>query len=150
MTVPLLNSRFKLIDRPIVPPGKCAVCGTVDRPVIDFGLNVDFYGAMYLCVTCLTEVSSSILQMVPLDTVVKIQEVAEQSVQKYLRETNRRAVSDEWYERVVGAVDSLYTDFSCGVPVVRTKADNDNAADAIIEGQEFDFDLGQNDSTTSG
>jgi hypothetical protein len=31
-------------------PGKCAVCGAVDRPVIDFGMDLDYYGAVLFCV----------------------------------------------------------------------------------------------------
>ena len=51
----ILNSRFKLLERPVRLPASCAVCGAVDRPVIDFNLDLDFYGTVNICVECLRE-----------------------------------------------------------------------------------------------
>lgn len=53
----VINGRFKLLERPVALPGKCACCGAVDRPVVDFGFDLDFYGVVYLCTTCLGEAS---------------------------------------------------------------------------------------------
>lgn len=53
-----INGRFRLLERPAVLPGKCACCGSVDQPVIDFGFDLDFYGVVYLCVGCLGEATS--------------------------------------------------------------------------------------------
>lgn len=57
MTVELsesvINGRFKYSEKPLASPGKCAVCGAVDRPVIDFGMDLDYYGAVLFCVDCL-------------------------------------------------------------------------------------------------
>ena len=58
MTVPSVenvNSRFRILDEPNIMPGKCAVCGGVRGPVVDFGLNIQYYGAVMLCVTCVQE-----------------------------------------------------------------------------------------------
>lgn len=46
----ILNGRFKYLERPSALPGKCAVCGRVDVPVLDFGLDVDYFGAVVICV----------------------------------------------------------------------------------------------------
>lgn len=46
----VVNGRFKYLERPAALPGKCAVCGRVDVPVLDFGLDVDYFGAVYICV----------------------------------------------------------------------------------------------------
>lgn len=46
----MINGRFKYLERPAALPGKCAVCGRVDVPVLDFGLDVDYFGAVYICV----------------------------------------------------------------------------------------------------
>lgn len=51
----IINGRFKVTERPLVTPGKCAACGSVERPVVDFGLDIDFYGAVLLCVQCVGE-----------------------------------------------------------------------------------------------
>lgn len=60
----VVRSRFKLLDRPYAHPGKCAVCGAVNRPVVDFDLELDEYGAVYFCVTCLTQVAIDNLDLV--------------------------------------------------------------------------------------
>ena len=49
------NRRFHYVEPPFPLPGKCAVCGNVRRPVIDFGANVDPYGAVLLCIACVAE-----------------------------------------------------------------------------------------------
>ncbi len=54
----VINGRFKFLERPAVAPGKCAICGSVERPVLDFGLDLDFYGCVYFCVHCLREAAS--------------------------------------------------------------------------------------------
>ena len=57
MTVELpesvINGRFRVTERPMAAPGKCAVCGAVSRPVVDFGMDVDFYGAVLFCFECI-------------------------------------------------------------------------------------------------
>lgn len=55
LTEAQINGRFKFLERPAALPGKCACCGAVDKPVLDFGMDLDFYGAVYLCVECLGE-----------------------------------------------------------------------------------------------
>lgn len=49
------NSRFHYVEPPFPLPGKCAVCGNVKRPVIDFGASIELYGAVLLCITCVAE-----------------------------------------------------------------------------------------------
>ena len=64
MTVELpesvVNGRFKVTERPTVFPGKCAVCGTVERAVVDFGMTLDYYGAVLLCVECITSAYTTV------------------------------------------------------------------------------------------
>lgn len=48
----IINGRFQYSEKPLASPGKCAVCGAVDRPVIDFGMDLDYYGAVLMCVGC--------------------------------------------------------------------------------------------------
>jgi hypothetical protein len=50
LTEAQINGRFQIVDRPLALPGKCAVCGAVDRPVVDFGFDLDDYGVVYICV----------------------------------------------------------------------------------------------------
>jgi len=47
------SSRFAVLDRPMLPPGVCAVCGSPSNPVIDFNLSVEWFGVVYFCLVCL-------------------------------------------------------------------------------------------------
>lgn len=63
LTLSQLNGRFKLLNRPMALPSKCAVCGAVDRPVIDLDMDLDIYGVVYICVECM-KAAATILGMV--------------------------------------------------------------------------------------
>jgi hypothetical protein len=57
----LRMSKYNINDVPSFPPGKCANCGASKndgRKYIDFGLEIDWYGTVYLCGECLHDVSS--------------------------------------------------------------------------------------------
>lgn len=93
-----INGRFKFLERPASLPGKCACCGAVTKPVIDFGFDLDFYGVVYLCVDCLGEAftimrdsfAAAGSQAVPLPT------VNVEAVDEYLRtvtESTNRLIS---------------------------------------------------------
>jgi len=55
LPVSVINGRFKVLDRPYNDPGHCAVCGSVSKPVVDFDMSVDYYGAVLLCADCVRE-----------------------------------------------------------------------------------------------
>lgn len=64
MTETQTASRFQVLPVPQVSPGKCACCGSVNRPVVDFGFDVDYYGTVYLCKNCVCEAATR-FDMVP-------------------------------------------------------------------------------------
>jgi len=97
MTAQPNYSRFQLLERPLASPGNCAVCGTTAHQVVDFGLNIDFYGAFYLCVRCLAEGAAQI-DMVPRKEVTELEEKAGQSLHSQLMQRELTAVSNEFYE----------------------------------------------------
>lgn len=56
MTSP--QSRVKLLDAPILAPGTCCLCGSAGgdkRKFLDFGKQLDWYGAVYFCTECINE-----------------------------------------------------------------------------------------------
>lgn len=64
--------RFQVLDHnQLIAPGKCAGCGGfTNRHFIDFGLELDFYGVVYLCLeTCFTEVANQIGFISPVQAV---------------------------------------------------------------------------------
>lgn len=57
-----VQSKFTVLEKPTLHPGHCICCGAVDRPVLEFGVDVDFdhlgYGRLMLCVTCIKQAAS--------------------------------------------------------------------------------------------
>lgn len=57
----MLNmSKYNIQDVPKFKPGKCANCGGTKndgRKYIDFSLEIDWYGIVYLCTLCLMDVA---------------------------------------------------------------------------------------------
>lgn len=90
----VINGRFKYLDKPNVLPGNCAVCGSVERPVIDFDASVDGYGAILICGECINAAASLVSlveganQVVPLPNLVNL-EALNEYVESALAATNR-------------------------------------------------------------
>lgn len=96
MTELALSSRFQLLETPLTAPGKCMVCGSVDRPVVDFGADIQFYGAVYFCGTCICE-AAAIFGMVPRTELEAAERESVQSFAETLNNNNLVAVSGEWF-----------------------------------------------------
>jgi hypothetical protein len=48
------SDRFQVVEQALMPPGVCRVCGGASKPwYIDFGLNEEYYGAVYFCSECI-------------------------------------------------------------------------------------------------
>src|SRR5690242_1804997 len=91
------TSRFRYMDLPYPSPGHCAVCGAADRPVVDFGTNLQRFGAIMLCEFCVCEAAER-FGMVRSDVLEAAKVQAGQSIDDYLASTNTRIVSDELYD----------------------------------------------------
>lgn len=53
-----VQRRFKAVDFPTALPGCCYTCRTHEGPFIDTDIQEDMYGAVYLCLQCLTEMAA--------------------------------------------------------------------------------------------
>jgi hypothetical protein len=56
------QSRVRVLDNPILAPGQCCLCGSAGdgkRKFIDFGKQLDWYGAVYFCTECVREVAEA-------------------------------------------------------------------------------------------
>lgn len=59
----LRMSKYRIMEVPDVQPGKCANCGSSKRDgrsYIDIGLDIPWYGALFLCILCLEEVAREV------------------------------------------------------------------------------------------
>lgn len=57
------QSRFRVTKMPILAPGTCILCkssGGDERAFIDFGMQLDWFGAVYFCTECITEAAKLI------------------------------------------------------------------------------------------
>lgn len=57
------NAKVVVHRHPPANPGKCVVCGFGggdDRVYIDFGFDIDYYGAVYFCSFCMVEVANAV------------------------------------------------------------------------------------------
>lgn len=101
-----VNSRFRILDSPLIQPGKCAVCGAVDRPVVDFDTTVQLYGAILLCFSCVQEASRGV-GMVAESELNAAKESLAQSLSEQLRQANLIGISRDRYDDIVVAVGGL-------------------------------------------
>lgn len=101
-----LQTRFQILDRPLRHPGKCAVCGSATKPVVDMGITIPGYGVAYFCVEDIIDLGSAV-GMVSESEVSELRLAAEQSFFEYLKTHNLKVVSDEWYYTVSSALSSL-------------------------------------------
>ena len=56
------TSRFSVHINANSAPGKCCACGSAGddgRQFIDFGMQLDWYGAVYFCTFCVTELCAA-------------------------------------------------------------------------------------------
>lgn len=87
----VINGRFKYSEKPMALPGKCAVCGSVERPVIDFGADVDGYGAVLICADCIrtaAQLVSLVEGDVQTQVVPPLNFLDVEAVNEYLARTN--------------------------------------------------------------
>lgn len=58
----LRMTKYRILDAPDFKPAKCANCGTSKRDgrqYIDFGLEVDWFGIVYICGLCLEDITKA-------------------------------------------------------------------------------------------
>lgn len=101
-----VTSRFRILDTPFIQPGKCAVCGAVDRPVVDFNTTIPMYGAVMLCFSCTQEASRGV-GMVHRSELDTAEENLAQTLDQQLAFANMIGVPRERYDAIVVAVSGL-------------------------------------------
>lgn len=130
------NSRFKVYPSPVASPGKCGVCGAVDRPVVDFNMTIQFYGAVYICVTCMCEAAQAI-DMVSADQLRDAQNSLAQSFDRKLKQLDMVAIPNGEYRSIAlalrGVLDLVLSNGTSDYAVVAEFASDPNQ-------NIFDFD----------
>jgi hypothetical protein len=118
-----VNSRFRIMERPHIMPGKCAVCGGVDRPIVDFGLNIQFYGAVMLCVDCVSEAGVRVGMVRPEDNAEANLQTG-QSVTEFLEAHDFKVVTRELHDALSTLVSSYIDVTATGLDSVPSRMDH--------------------------
>ena len=103
------RSRFAVLETASKHPGKCAVCGAPNKPVLDLGLNIPMYGFVMLCFECVTEAGQRI-GLVLAEELNETALQAGQSVEDYLAQRNLKVISNELYESLFVVVGMFTAD----------------------------------------
>lgn len=81
------QSRIKLSDVAAIEPGVCILCGSAggdDRKFVDFGKQLDWYGAVYFCSYCIGEVAESV-DYIPVDKAEKLRDDFKELKEDYVK-----------------------------------------------------------------
>lgn len=129
------NSRFQVYPSPVASPGKCGVCGAVDRPVVDFNMTIQFYGAVYICITCMTE-AAQVINLVPKSDLIEAQDSLTQSFDKTLLEKDLVAIPRVDFAGIIVGLGTILSDVSNSAVGTTILAQYGKEATANL----FDFD----------
>lgn len=148
-------ARFRLLSSPLVVPGKCAVCGSVNRPVVDFDMTLEFYGAVYLCEICLTEAGRTI-GLVTSEEHEQVKADSARSFENQLKSRHLKAITYEQYDILFMAVSALSdvllsSSISDSVILAAQTGETEPTLFDAAESSDVSFDKGndERDSTSS-
>ena len=98
------SGRLFWIDKPVALPAKCAVCGAGDdgRKYLDTQWSEDFYGVVYFCEYCFTEINNKLGWLSPdqeeilRGQVEALEKVNKDLLDEYAKYDDIRAVLDRY------------------------------------------------------
>lgn len=128
----LRMSKYRILAVPDVSPGKCANCGSSKndgRKYVDFGLQVDWYGAVFLCGECLHDVSNAM----GLFDALRAELVEAQ--EKKISADALQETGVELHDRVVKTFKEL-EEFYVGVSTHRLDSDSDSSPGLVDDSTE--------------
>jgi hypothetical protein len=137
-----VTSRFSIHEKPINAPGVCCVCkhpGGGDRFFVDFGFQLDWYGAVYFCSECIIELSSAV-GFVPNARL-------KNSEEKLLSASTALLATEKSFESYRDATRTILRDCRCGDRalldggIVHHPESSNASGEAERGAEEDDFDL---------
>lgn len=139
---PSPNSRFKVLSHPAVAPGKCIICGAVNRPVVDFGMSVTGYGAIYFCCFCISEAAQP-FGMVPATELADNEKATDAIVSDYLARNNYSVVKNDRAAIIGSMLSDLSAAIGLGSDSIFATPTDSISEDASVDerqGKLFDID----------
>jgi hypothetical protein len=88
----IMSDTFKVIPVGLLPnPGTCSICGSNQRDCLDWGITVEYFGAVLVCVECCRD----------LTTVPELNFVSGQAVGEMLAENLRLTAREKEMESAI-------------------------------------------------
>lgn len=145
-------SRQSVVTDP-APPGKCLICGRHDNGVvkfIDFNFSLDYYGAVVVCLDCITE-SHELLGFVKAEQL----EVANAEITNLQNRLDNAYADLDSYRSIVDSLSSVRPDLRIARPKgseADTSSDesSDSTESVESESNESDSSGGLTDVSESG
>jgi len=104
MTLP--SDTFKYIPVGLLPlPGTCATCGSNQRGCVDFGITVEYFGALLICESCIVDITN--VDELGLMTKKEAASIIEQNDLLVLRDREMVQAREELRNALVAAANSL-------------------------------------------
>ena len=127
------QAKFQIVTSTLLPH-KCLACeGKADgtKQFVDFGVSIDYEGAMYICVSCAEEIARTVSYIPPYERDEAILE-------------NDRLRSDliESEERVRSLTDT-FVSFNMSIPDDRRSGDSDVELFKVDEAGKPDFEAAE-------
>lgn len=149
------QSRIQILDIPVAAPGVCSMCGSSGgdgRKFLDYGKQLDWYGAVYFCTECVKEFSQAV-DYIPVDAFnSQAQELTKLQI-NYDQLVKRNKAVENALRTVLGrdndSIDDLVSSAMASVekpdPAVESSGINDDrneetAESSSIEGSDDFFD----------
>lgn len=158
-------TRVSIIATPIAQPGICCLCGSAhneDRSYVDFGKQLDWYGAVYFCTICFTEIAN-MCGYVQVEKVITYKEELSELEAKYTLLSEKYEIVEKALYAIGSSNCGEYsnsTDVSSSastpvaepdinVPVIKRAAKGNSKTDspASVEGSSDVFDLADFDES---
>lgn len=140
----LRMSKYRILAVPDVSPGKCANCGSSKddgRKYVDFGLHVDWYGAVFICGSCLHDIAHKV------GLFASLEEQLYEALNKKASLDELQEQGEKLHDKVVKTVREL-EDFYVGVYSHRT--DNSPDSTSSVESESTPSTKSGSPSTESG
>jgi hypothetical protein len=104
MTLP--SDTFKYVPVGLLPmPGTCATCGSNQRGCVDFGITVEYFGALLICESCIIDITN--VEQLGLMTRKEAAAIVEQNDLFVLRDREMVSAREDLRNALVAAADSL-------------------------------------------
>lgn len=145
-------SRFHYLERPVAPPAKCMVCMGYNNPVVDFGMSIDRYGAVVICVPCITE-AGRVVGLVSAGEVSAEKQYAERFIENYLNDNSLVAIPRDFFDTALDSVRGLSDALAGAILHVPVEAESDvsnSTAEAAGDNPEGSSSSGSEADGTSG